>query len=201
VSVMCTIISGEADWKESVIYNDSSHKTDAVRTFGQIYDDHLSCVYRYINYRVGDAATAADLTSTVFEKALAAFKGYSREKASPQTWLIAIARNTVTDYLRRLAARKTIPLDSALAVESADPSPQDAAELGEEREVLRICFSLLQQREQEVVSLKFGAGFNNRNIASLLALSDNNVGAILFRTIRKLRQCFQEWQNGKSRTG
>jgi RNA polymerase sigma factor (sigma-70 family) len=200
VTVMCTIMSGSADWKQDVTYNDSSSNTENVRTFGQIYDDHLTSVYRYVRYRVGDAAAAADLTSAVFEKALAAFKGYSSEKASPQTWLIAIARNTVTDYLRRSAVRKTIPLDSALAAVSDDPSPQDAAEQSEEREVLRICFSLLQQREQEIVSLKFGAEFNNRNIASVLGLSNSNVGAILFRVIRKLRQCFQEWQNGKSRT-
>jgi RNA polymerase sigma factor (sigma-70 family) len=174
-------------------------REDTIHTFGQIYDDHLTCVYRYINYRVGDASAAADLTSTVFEKALSSFGKYDSSKAAPQTWLIAIARNTVTDYLRKSSRRSTVPLDAAFAIESADPSPQEAAESREEREILRICLSILQQRELDIVSLKFGAELNNRRIASTLGLSENNVGAILFRTIRRLRQCFQEWRNGKAR--
>jgi len=200
VTVICFIIGSGIDREKTLTYNDSGLGSEIARDFGQIYDSHLTCVYRYISYRVGDPLAAADLTSTVFEKALTAFRTYRREKAAPQTWLITIARNTVTDYLRRSSRRNTVPLDSARYVLSSDPSPEETAEQKEEREVLRICFSILQQREQEIVSLKFGAGFNNRGIASTLGLTESNVGAILFRTIRKLRQCFQEWQNGKDRS-
>jgi RNA polymerase sigma factor (sigma-70 family) len=173
-------------------------QTDIVNTFARLYDEHFNSVYRYVAYRVGDRSTAADLTSAVFEKALAAFRNYRPDRAAPQTWLIAIARNTVIDYMRKSSRRNTVALDAALSVETADPSPQEAAESREEREVLRICYSVLQQREQEIVSLKFGADLNNRKIAAVIGLSENNIGTILFRAIHKLRQCFQEWLNGKA---
>ena len=157
----------------------------------------MSYVFRYINYRVGSRNEAEDLTSVVFEKALAAFHKYDSQKAAPQTWLLAIARNTVTDYFRKSSRRNTMSLENAVGVESADPSPQEETERREEYERLRVCLAILPQREQEIISLKFGAELNNRQIASVLSLSENNVGTILFRAICKLRNCFKDWSNEK----
>jgi len=140
---------------------------------------------------------AEELTSTVFEKALGAFKKYDKEKASPRTWLIAIARNAVIDYFRQSAARNTVPLQQAVELESADPSPQEATERKEEYQRLQFCFETLAQREQEIVSLKFGAEFTNRYIAQVLSLSENNVGQILYRAVCKLINCVRDWLNGK----
>jgi len=161
--------------------------------FTAIYEEHMAYIYRYISYRVGNRSEAEDLTSLVFEKALAAFHRYDRNKAAPQTWLLTIARNTVTDHLRKSSKRKTMPLDDALGVESADPSPSEATETREEYEKLHTCLAVLPQREQEIISLKFGAELNNRQIASVVGLSENNVGTILFRAICKLRNCFEGW--------
>jgi RNA polymerase sigma factor (sigma-70 family) len=198
-TAILTIISGNIDRNVRVSRINNTDQKDLVSRFGQLYDEHFNCVYRYVVYRVGDRSAAADLTSAVFEKALASFRNYRPDRAAPQTWLIAIARNTVIDYMRKSSRRNTVNLDAALSVEAADPSPQEAAESREEREVLRLCYAVLQQREQEIVSLKFGADLNNRKIAAVIGLSENNIGTILFRAISKLRQCFQEWLNGKGR--
>ena len=157
----------------------------------------MNYVFRYINYRVGNRSEAEDLTSVVFEKALAAFHRYDRKKAAPQTWLLTIARNTVTDYFRKSSKRNTLPLESAAGIESADPSPQEETERREEYQQLRVCLAALAQREQEIISLKFGAELNNRQIASVLGLSENNVGTMLFRAVSKLRNCFKDWSNEK----
>jgi len=165
--------------------------------FTAIYEEHMAYVFRYINYRVGSHSEAEDLTSLVFEKALAAFDRYDSRKSAPQTWLLSIARNTVTDHLRKSSKRKTMPLDDVVGVESADPSPPEATEIIEEYERLQFCLSVLPQREQEIISLKFGGELNNRQIASVVGLSENNVGTILFRAIGKLRKCFEGWSSEK----
>ena len=165
--------------------------------FTALYEEHMAYVFRYINYRVGNRNEAEDLTSVVFEKALAAFHRYDRQKAAPQTWLLAIARNTVTDHLRKSSKRKNMPLDNAVGVESLDPSPPEETERREEYQRLQFCLAALPQREQEIISLKFGAELNNRQIASVIGLSENNVGTILFRAICKLRNCFKDWSNEK----
>lgn len=56
--------------------------------------------------------------------------------------------------------------------------------------MLRECISRLSPKEQEIISLKFGADMNNRQIAKTLGLSDSNVGIILYRAVRKLREEF-----------
>jgi len=165
--------------------------------FTAIYEEHMAYVFRYINYRVGNRNEAEDLTSVVFEKALAAFGRYDRRRAAPQTWLLTIARNTVTDHFRKSSKRKTMPLDDAVGVESADPSPPEETERREEYQRLQFCLAALPQREQEIISLKFGAELNNRQISSVVGLSENNVGTILFRAICKLRNCFEGWSNEK----
>ena len=163
--------------------------------FAALYEEHMAYVFRYINYRLGNRNEAEDLTSLVFEKALAAFDRYNPQKSAPQTWLLTIARNTVTDHLRKSSKRKTMPLDDALGVESADPSPPEETERREEYQRLQLCLAVLPQREQEIISLKFGGELNNRQIASVVGLSENNVGTILFRAIGKLRNCFKGWSN------
>ena len=166
-----------------------------VGSFTSLYEEHMAYVFRYINYRLGNRNEAEDLTSIVFEKALAAFHRYDSNKAAPQTWLLTIARNTVTDYLRKSSKRKTMPLDNAVGVESMDPPPPEQTESREEYEQLQVCLATLPQREQEIISLKFGGELNNRQISSVVGLSENNVGTILFRAICKLRNCLKDWSN------
>ena len=188
----------------SVILNREKSVTDSnmaqrigISGFTALYEEHMAYVFRYINYRIGNRNEAEDLTSVVFEKALAAFHKYDRQKSAPQTWLLAIARNTVTDHLRKSSKRKDIPLDNAVGVESLDPSPPEETERREEYQWLQFCLAALPQREQEIISLKFGGELNNRQIASVVGLSENNVGTILFRAICKLRNCLKDWSNEK----
>jgi len=90
-----------------------------------------------------------------------------------------------------------MPLDNAIGVESLYPSPPEETERREEYQRLQFCLAALPQRQQEIISLKFGAELNNRQIASVVGLSENNVGTILFRAICKLRNCFKDWSNEK----
>jgi RNA polymerase sigma-70 factor (ECF subfamily) len=189
--------NGIVSREKTVADKNLAHLGTAISGFTALYEQHMSYVFRYINYRVGNLNEAEDLTSLVFEKALTAFHKYDRQKAAPQTWLLTIARNTVTDYFRKSSRRNTMPLENAFGVESADPSPPEETERREEYEQLRVCLGILPQREQEIISLKFGAELNNRQIASVLGLSENNVGTILFRAICKLRNCFKDWSNEK----
>ena len=165
-------------------------------TFSALYQQHMPVVYRFILYRVGDIQTAEDLTSAVFEKALSAFHGYKAELASFPTWLMTIARNSLIDYYRMRGRRKDMPLEAAIDVASDDPPPGDEAVRAEELQRLRLCLSGLSQREQEIISFKFGAEMTNRHISGLLSLSESNVGVLLYRAVRKLRDCFRKWQDG-----
>ena len=165
------------------------------QTFAELYEEYLPKVYRYINYRINDTQITEDLTSTVFEKALTNFGKYSKDRASFSTWIFSISRNVVIDYYRAQGRRQTVPLDETTDIVSRDPSPEDELLKKEEREKLQVYLMELPQDEQEIIRLKFAAELNNRQIARMLGLSESNVGTKLYRSIRKLRDVFQESEN------
>lgn len=164
-------------------------------TFAGLYEQYLPKVYRYISYRVTDTSTAEDLTSAVFEKALTKFKTYQAEKAQFSTWVFTIARNTLIDYFRSAGKTRTVPLEAAFSFQS-DTAVQEENERLEDLSLLKTCLARLSQVEQEIISLKFGAEMTNRQIAGTLALTESNVGVILFRAIRKLRDDFKGREHG-----
>jgi RNA polymerase sigma factor (sigma-70 family) len=169
------------------------------RVFAALYEQHMPGVYRYLRYRVGNVHLAEDLTSIVFEKALTNFRRYRSDRATTLTWLMTIARNTVIDHYRRQGRRQEMTLDDAGEVLSANESPEQEAIKKEELRRLGFCLARLSSQEQEIISCKFGAEMKNRQVARLLYLSESNVGTILYRAVRKLRDCFREWENGKGR--
>ena len=68
--------------------------------FGQLYDHYADTVYRYIYYRVGGKATAEDLTSETFLRALRRIGTFTYQGRDFGAWLVTIARNLVADHFK-----------------------------------------------------------------------------------------------------
>jgi RNA polymerase sigma-70 factor, ECF subfamily len=171
--------------------------SSAAESFAVFYEQSLPKVYRYINYRIPDVQTAEDLTSAVFEKALNKFKSYDSRKAKFSTWVFTIARNILIDHFRSSQRVRTVDLEAAAENPSPLISPEEEADRAEDVRLLNVCLAELSDPEKEIISLKFGAEMTNRQIAGVLALSESNVGVILFRAVRKLRDEFRGRQNGQ----
>lgn len=156
-----------------------------VTAFDAVYRSHLSRVYSYVAYRVGNRELAEDITAQVFEKAWRSWSGFDPQRAQPSTWLTAIARNAVTDHLRGSGRRRPLHLDEEALAAPDDPVSQ--MEAGELRRELAVAIAELDDREKEILSLKFGARMTNRQIAASLGVSQSNAGTILFRSLTKLK--------------
>jgi RNA polymerase sigma factor (sigma-70 family) len=162
----------------------------------ELYEEYLPKVFRYMSYRVNDVSAAEDLTSSVFEKVLTKLTSYRSDKSSFSTWLFTIARNTVIDYYRTVSKKQTVPLEKAAEMSETKSSPEEEFSRKEEQQRLKACLAALSVQEQNIVSFKFGSELTNRQIANMIGLSESNVGTILYRAVRKLRDCFGRWQNG-----
>jgi RNA polymerase sigma-70 factor (ECF subfamily) len=159
--------------------------------FAQLYEEFMPKVFRYVSYKIASRSTAEDLTSAVFEKALGGFTHFRADKASFSTWIFTIARNTLIDYFRAHRNMQSLEAEDAPDVPDGRDSPEEDAIKNEEILRLRHCMELLNRGEREIVSLKFAGEITNRAIARQVGFSESNVGVILFRAVRKLRECVE----------
>ena len=151
--------------------------------FARVYEDAVWRVYGFLAYRVGDRDVAEDLTQTTFERALRAWGRFDPRRGSETTWLLAIARNVLIDYVRRQRAAPVRELEaSALGTE---PGPEARLEGSPD---LMAAVMTLSERDREVLALRFGGDLTGAEIAATLGLSLANVQQILTRSLRKLRQ-------------
>lgn len=157
------------------------------RTFIELYNSYFPRVYNYVHYRINDFHDADDLTSQIFAKLFSKLKYYQPERAPFSAWIFSIARNTVTDYYRRLRLNPSTPLEETGELMDFRPSPDEAVASDEMRQHLHRALASLSQREREVIALKFWSGFSNRDIAGLMGISESNTGVILYRAMRRLR--------------
>lgn len=158
-------------------------RTDAFR---RLYRTHVRAVYAFLAYSVS-ADIAEDLTSTTFERALKAFDRFDPEKAGERTWLLAIARNALTDHYRRQRHRNAASTDEHPAlldrlIDSEDPLARHASMEG-----LVGWLQELSPRQQEVVAMRFGADMSAREVAEALDMTEANVHQIASRALRLLR--------------
>ena len=149
-----------------------------------VVDNELPRLYNYFRYRLGDEVVAEELTSTVLEKAWTKRHRYRKDRAAFSTWLFAIAQNEVVAYLRK----RRIILPISMAEPVADETHEDLTEKLQDLAHLSRLLANLPERERELVSLKFGADLNNREISAVTGLSESNVGTILSRVLQKLRE-------------
>src|SRR6266849_222667 len=79
--------------------------------FDALYEQHFERVYAFVASRVRDRATAEDLTSEVFHKALANLPDYEWRGVPFAAWLMRIAVNCIVDQAKRAAREFPAPDD------------------------------------------------------------------------------------------
>ncbi|MBV6400321.1 MAG: ECF RNA polymerase sigma factor RpoE [Anaerolineales bacterium] len=149
-----------------------------------VVKDELPRLYNYFRYRLGEESVAEELTSTVLEKAWTKRHQYRKDRAAFSVWLFSIAKNEVVSYLRK--RRDLLPISMAETTNGEAIEPR--LEQSQNIQQLSRLLTDLPERERELISLKFGADLNNREISVVTGLSESNVGTILNRVLQKLRE-------------
>lgn len=158
------------------------------RDFAYIFEIYYKRVYNFIYYRVNDSYAAEDLTSQTFERYMLKIDTYNGVKSTFEAWLFTIAKNIVNDHFRSLKGVKILPIDSIKDLISGKRGPEDMAVNSENKDELLRAIKVLNPNEKEIIALKFAAGIGNKDIASILNMSDSNVGVILYRAMKKLKK-------------
>ena len=130
---------------------------------------------------------AEELTSITFERVWVNRENYRKDLGMFRFWVFGIAQKVAADHFRR--SRHEVSLES-VEVQSRQ-NVENEVDAHVEAERLAAILPILSERERLLVSLKYGAELNNREIARQTGLSESNVGTILSRAVAKLRE---EWE-------
>lgn len=139
----------------------------------QVYTEYDGKVMGYIRARVRNKADAEDLHSEVFEKILRKLDGFDPSKASLNTWIFTVTRNTVIDHYRR--SKPTEELDENL---SDDLELDEGLLNGEALSELTAALKALPQQLRDIVVLQYYDGKPLTEIAQMMSLS---YGAVKLR--------------------
>lgn len=164
-----------------------------IEEFAPIYRHYNKHIKKFFLYRVSGSEMAEELTSITFEKALKGLDNFQWQGVSFSSWLYRIARNTLIDHYRKKDKRdKTSPIEVGHHLPSKESSPEEMIETMFAEEKLYEIIKQLPPREQEIIYLKFFDGYTNKIIAQITDLSETNVGTIVYRTIKKLREMYHK---------
>ena len=139
----------------------------------------LRRVYSYVAYRIGPGPDAEDVTSETYARALRARDTYDPSRGAPLAWLIGIARRCLAEAM---SAR---PIATPELPEGADAG--DLEERTLRRLELAAAVASLDEREQELIALRYGADLSARRIGEILGLRTNAVEVALHRALVRLR--------------
>ena len=150
--------------------------------FADLYEEHFDRVYAYVARRVRQRQQAEDVTSEVFQQALANLARFEWRGVPFSAWLFRIAANAIADGARREARESGTPAPER----GEDPEP--ALERTDELARLYRRVRELLPDQRRVIEMRFAEDKSIREIAAELRRSEGAVKQLLLRALQSLRE-------------
>ncbi|CAN3981342.1 RNA polymerase ECF-type sigma factor [Kitasatospora purpeofusca] len=154
--------------------------------FGRLYDHYSDTVYRYIYYRVGSRATAEDLTSETFLRALRRIGTFTWQGRDFGAWLVTIARNLVADHFKSSRFRLEVTTGEMLDSNECERSPEDSVLESLSNAALLEAVRRLNPQQQECVTLRFLQGLSVAETARIMGKNEGAIKTLQYRAVRTL---------------
>ena len=156
------------------------------REFTRLYRESYPLVYNYVRVRMTDDAAAEDVVSEAFLLAARFFDRFDPSRAKFSTWVVKIAINCMRGHWRK--ERPTVAIDDL--PESTFAVFDESAEV-DNRELVGLLLKELDDRERELVLLKYRDGLRNVEIAERLGMNASTVSTVLSRAIARMREVYE----------
>ena len=186
-----------------------AHAQTDPETFGRLYDMYYQPVFGFMYSRTGNADLAKDLVSETFFQALKNLHRYKpRAGATFKSWLFAIAVAQIGNYYRSRTRFLEVTTDEAPDIIGRDDFRPDVAyRMGEDAvalegqiELLRRMMGKLNQRQQDILTLRFFSHMSVPDIGRTLHMKEGTIKSHIHRALKKLQVLMLEQQNPQSST-
>ena len=160
--------------------------------FGQIYDQYIDKIYRFVYLKVSSQEIAEDITSKVFIKGWEAYQAQGSSIKNPGAFLYQIARNAVVDHYREKGRDKTVSVDASPEIADLGKTGYDKAVLSADVDVVKKAIQKLKKDHQDLIIWHYLEDMPIANIAELVGKPEGTVRVALHRGLKELKDIIQE---------
>ena len=152
----------------------------------ELYNKHYRDLYLYLYSMCRNREIAEDLVQETFLKAILSL---SESHCNFQAWLYMVARNLYFNFAKKEKSK--------LNLDDISTTPSREAPLIEsivDNEEHKLCFEALQNlsgAKKEVLILQYFGGFSQKEIASILRITPENVRVLSYRAKKELRKIME----------
>ena len=158
-------------------------------TFSRLYEETHLIVFRYVyGLSGGPLQEAEDLTAETYARAWKTRQSFNGNEQAALSWLLRIARNLAIDLSRR---RKVRDVDDSIPIAllaDSNLAPELDVITREQISILWELLGTLPEDVREMIVLRYILGWQIKQIAEHLGLSENNVSVTIRRTLKSLQR-------------
>jgi RNA polymerase sigma-70 factor (ECF subfamily) len=157
-----------------------------------VYRDTSAKLFGVCLRILNDRSEAEDVLQDVYVAVWRRASTFDPGRASPMTWMVAIARNRSIDRLRSGAvSRRTQPIELAAEVRDPAPAAVERIEAAEQHERLAACLKELEARHSAAIRAAFLDGATYEELAERMSVPLGTMKSWVRRGLLKLRACLE----------
>ena len=157
-----------------------------------VYQDTSAKLFGVCLRILNDRSEAEDVLQDVYVTVWRKAGSFDPSRASPITWLVAIARNRAIDRLRASAmSRRSEPIETAEEVRDDAPAALDLVVAAEQQARLKTCLGELEERHSAVIRSAFLDGVTYEQLAQRMNVPLGTMKSWIRRGLMKLRACLE----------
>ena len=170
-------------------------------SFRHLYERTGARLFSVILRINGDRAEAEEVLQETYIKIWHECGRYDSRRGKPLSWLVAVARNTAIDSLKRRQARPqraAAPMSEGVELEdplsqfaSHEPGPDDCLQTLRQARTVRRCLYELPVEERQSLCLAFYEGLSHSEIAVRLGRPLGTVKSWIRRSLGRLQISLQ----------
>jgi RNA polymerase sigma-70 factor (ECF subfamily) len=160
--------------------------------FAELYRRHVRSIHAFAYRRSRSKEVAEEVTSSTFERALRALPSFRWRDGGFGAWLHRIAANELATYYRRSARQRSARGQRAAQhlVEAA--TVHDGERDADVDELVLKALGTLNERYQQVISLRYLAGLSADEAAEAMGLPKARLAVVLHRALAALRRAMDD---------